>query len=635
MIICPNCAVKNPIANKFCKTCGTSLYKDCPECSAKVTYDALNCPNSDCDALTGTLWWAIISEPVAESQPTNEESLEVSNSEQKTQQLEDSSTELLVNNEYLDPEKRYRLRPLFSPSREREEMLKTLNSNSSTKWLVRQVLDTVPLQKSKLKVNLEQQEAQQLEQLEQVSEAIGIPAIALPYLTLQEFSPAVPKTHDAWDEDGNQVVLLEDRSRWQMLSELWRSQNIPMGQILFWLGEMVQLWEPLSQIGCCQSLLLEINLRVDEDQKFCLQQLYDDPPNSQLTLKDLGQMWQGLFSNIARTESDAVVQLLDEMVKGSIETAEELQTKIKDALARDQEQDAPTMVLSMRLRSLTDAGSTDVGRQRDHNEDYYGIQTQIHYEENRLGRKVHARGLYIVCDGMGGHDSGEIASIMAVETLQRYFQTHWQKDELPDRETIEEGILLANQTIYDVNVKNARSGIGRMGTTLVIALVQDTKVAIAHVGDSRVYRLYKNIRHDKERGEKEIALEQLTIDHEVGQREIKLGVDPEIAYSRPDAYQLTQALGPRDNKLIKPDIEFLELNEDTIILLCSDGLCDNDLIENRWETHLKPLISSQANLEKGVRKLIDLANNHNGHDNITAIIVRVKVQPNLEEQPLF
>ncbi|NES72785.1 MAG: serine/threonine phosphatase, partial [Okeania sp. SIO2D1] len=212
---------------------------------------------------------------------------------------------------------------------------------------------------------------------------------------------------------------------------------------------------------------------------------------------------------------------------------------------------------------------------------------------------------------------GEVASAMAVETLQRYFQTHWREEELPDKETIREGILEANQAIYDVNQKNARSGSGRMGTTLVMALVQDTNVIVANVGDSRIYG------YTRKRG-----LEQLTIDHEVGQREIQRGVEPAIAYARPDAYQLTQALGPRNNNFVNPDIQYLEINEDTMLILCTDGLSDGGLLETHSQTYLHPLISSKANLEQGLTKLIEFANRQNGHDNITAILVRLKVRPN-------
>jgi protein phosphatase len=123
------------------------------------------------------------------------------------------------------------------------------------------------------------------------------------------------------------------------------------------------------------------------------------------------------------------------------------------------------------------------------------------------------------------------------------------------------------------------------------------------------------------------GLQQLTVDHEVGQREIGKGVSPSIAYSRPDAYQLTQALGPRDEYAVIPDIDFLEIHEDTVLLLVSDGLSDNNLLENNCQSHLESLLSSNVNLEQGVSNLIDLANQYNGHDNITAIAVRVKVRP--------
>ncbi len=241
-----------------------------------------------------------------------------------------------------------------------------------------------------------------------------------------------------------------------------------------------------------------------------------------------------------------------------------------------------------------------------------------------MGRSVQARGLYVLCDGMGGHAAGEVASAMAVETIKRYFQDNWHDQQIPTEETVREAVLLANQAIYDVNQQNARSGNGRMGTTLAMVLIQDTNAVIAHVGDSRLYRL------TRKRG-----LEQITVDHEVGQREMKRGVEQAIAYSRPDAYQLTQALGPRSEQFINPDVQFLELNEDTLFVLCSDGLSDNDLIETHWQTHLAPLLSSRAHLDQGILQLIELANEHNGHDNITAVLIRVKVRPNFDQQQLL
>ncbi|MEO1339691.1 MAG: serine/threonine phosphatase, partial [Cyanobacteria bacterium J06635_13] len=287
----------------------------------------------------------------------------------------------------------------------------------------------------------------------------------------------------------------------------------------------------------------------------------------------------------------------------------------EDMMYSSEFEEQATAMIPMQLRDLSDACCTDIGVQRDHNEDFFGVQTTVEKTENNTENNLRVRGLYIVCDGMGGHAAGEVASAMAVASLQKYFQAHWQAD-FPDHDTIESGVLLANEALYQTNIDNSRSGSGRMGTTLVMALVQDTQLAIAHVGDSRIYRLSRKQ-----------GLEQLTLDHEVGQREVNRGVEPEIAYGRPDAYQLTQALGPRDNSCVRPDIQFMDITEDCLILLCSDGLSDNDFIEDNWLQHLEPLISSDANLQDGLFKLIDLANEHNGHDNITAVLLRIKLKP--------
>jgi protein phosphatase len=279
--------------------------------------------------------------------------------------------------------------------------------------------------------------------------------------------------------------------------------------------------------------------------------------------------------------------------------------------------DSPTVVLPMQLVSLDDAGMTDVGRQRNHNEDQFVIQTHVQRSEGPQGRSLNARGVYIICDGMGGHASGEVASAKVANFLKQYFERR-ELEQLPDEGTIRNAIFAANEEIDQANQKNDSQGSGRMGTTLVMLLLYNSHVAIAHVGDSRLYRYTR-------KG----GLEQLTIDHELGQLEIQRGVDPEVAYALPDAYQLTQALGPRDNDFVHPDIKFLDLNEDTLFLLCSDGLSDNDLLEEFAESHVQPLLSSRTNLDMGVSQLIDLANEYNGHDNITALVVRAKVKPNM------
>ncbi|MBD1922672.1 serine/threonine phosphatase [Microcoleus sp. FACHB-831] len=570
-------------------------------------------------------------------------------------------------NSYLDPQQRYRLlSSVKSIPSEGEGVETALNEPA----LVR-VLDCQPYQKSPLEALMDQQSstsggrphALTSDLLNSDSwKAIAIPAPAQPYLALQEqMSPAIPKIHDAWQQDGDAIVLLEDRLEWQLLADLWGKDEVPPFQMLYWLGEMAKLWAALEPWKCRQSLLLRENLRLDEDQKICLVALYRERDEAQAKLSDLGQMWQVLFSQSQRTQFGSVDELCRDLRQGGIVTMEQLRDRLEaiaSELQANQESaskeiglmndtltqpdyavtqanlefkgsdlsegdDIETIILPMQLLSLEDAGTTDIGRMREHNEDYFGIQTFSQKQESPMGRTIQARGLYILCDGMGGHAGGEVASVMAVETLRRFFQANW-KDEMPQEETIREAVRLANKAIYDVNQQNARSGSGRMGTTLVIVLVQDTKVAVAHVGDSRLYRVSRKRN-----------LEQVTVDHEVGQREISRGVEPAIAYSRPDAYQLTQALGPRDEQFVNPDVQFLELNEDTLLVLCSDGMSDHDLLESCWQTHLLPLLSSRANLDQGLAQLIDLANQQNGHDNITAVIVRAKVRPNLDQPQMF
>jgi serine/threonine protein phosphatase PrpC len=574
---------------------------------------------------------------------------------------------------YLDPQQRYRLLEPLS--------LEQIAAVAETSYgAAVRVLDCQPFQQSPLEALLEQQpsEAQKFEGLGSESanihldswRVLGIPAIAQPYLALKEsYYPTLPEVHDAWQQDGQAVVLLEDRSEWTLLSDLWGNEQLSTLQILYWLDEIAKLWDALEHWHCRQSLLEIENLRVDEDQALGLVRLYPEPIEQQLTLQDLGQLWQQLFSQSQKTQFTSLGAVFRQLCTNEIKTVDELRSQL-EAIAHEQQSsrftaaqsqdsawdesdspmptnvadergtdvtmkslnnassndadDLPTVILPMQLLSLDDAGCTDIGHQREHNEDCFGIHTQVKKQESPMGRSVQARGLYVLCDGMGGHAAGEVASAMAVETIKRYFQDNWHDQQIPTEETVREAVLLANQAIYDVNQQNARSGNGRMGTTLAMVLIQDTNAVIAHVGDSRLYRL------TRKRG-----LEQITVDHEVGQREMKRGVEQAIAYSRPDAYQLTQALGPRSEQFINPDVQFLELNEDTLFVLCSDGLSDNDLIETHWQTHLAPLLSSRANLDQGILQLIELANEHNGHDNITAVLIRVKVRPNFDQQQLL
>jgi protein phosphatase len=303
----------------------------------------------------------------------------------------------------------------------------------------------------------------------------------------------------------------------------------------------------------------------------------------------------------------------DEFDFGSCES-DDLTTDLTTELGSvDLTEELPTVVLPNRVLGLEAYGVTDVGNARHHNEDFFVIDNRFTQLIDPENIQVYTRGVYILCDGMGGHAQGEVASRMAAETLALFFAEHWQ-DEMPNEAAVKDAIYWANQTLHTLNESQTRLGAGRMGTTLVLAMLQDTQFRFAHVGDSRLYRLTH--RH---------GLEQLTADHEVGQRDIDRGIAPEIAYARPDAYQLTQALGPRPNQSLRPEVQSLKLTEDSVFLLCSDGLTDNQLLERFEEEYLTPLLNFQTSLEEGLHRLIELANTENGHDNVTVVGVRAKV----------
>lgn len=659
MLVCSHCQFENPDTHKYCQGCGTSLTeKECPTCGALVPLNAEYC--LQCGAVTGTIWKAILSAMQAEvdSAPSTPIDPLVSH----TRPME---TLPLPTGKFLDSQQRYQLLELLPQFMASGVEIET------------RVLDHLPLQPSGL-----------------TSAALPLPPIAQTYRDLQAQFPLLPfpRLHDAWQQDSLNVLLLQDRSPLPTLLDVLFEETVLPLQILHWLHETAELWEVLEPYHCCRSLFKLGNVRVDEDYLLCLEQLHYDLPHQPTQLAELGHFWQKLFHQSQQTQQAEIAQLCSELESGVIDSIDQLRSRV-EAIATilqsdhaamtaevsppddeapflqtafvdpdtmpDQQQveqfavlpsqpfavapqnslnvideitvsdpeddndndDSPTIVLGMRLVSLEDAGQTDIGRQRNHNEDCFSIQTEITKSESPYGRSLHAKGLYILCDGMGGHASGEVASATAVETLQRYFAARWH-DRLPNEATISEAVQEANRVLYDLNQENASAGSGRMGTTLVLVLIHNADAVVAHVGDSRLYRL------SRRRG-----LQQLTTDHEVGQREIQRGVEPALAYARPDAYQLTQALGPRDENFLSPDIKFLELNEDGVLLLCSDGLSDNNLLETHYQSHLEPLLDQRTNLEQGVNQLIELANQYNGHDNITALAVRIKVRPNLEQLP--
>jgi serine/threonine protein phosphatase PrpC len=283
-----------------------------------------------------------------------------------------------------------------------------------------------------------------------------------------------------------------------------------------------------------------------------------------------------------------------------------------------------SMVVSstVQLQDLAYAGKTDVGIQRDRNEDDFVtiFQTRSINGKSQISDRSR-RGLFVLCDGMGGHEGGEVASAIAVNSITDQFRPFWI-DTLPGEKKLNEIICKANQAIFSKNENEKRQLLGRMGTTLVVLGIHDLDVVIAHVGDSRIYKVTSSPNQESIL---EPKLAQITRDHEVLNQLLDLGVEFEVAQSRPDAHQLTQALGPYSSDRIEPAIEFFTLTEPTLFLLCSDGLCDNDVVDDNWRSHLLPILNKEVDLQTGLDRLIELGNNVNGHDNLTAILVLCEV----------
>jgi serine/threonine protein phosphatase PrpC len=238
---------------------------------------------------------------------------------------------------------------------------------------------------------------------------------------------------------------------------------------------------------------------------------------------------------------------------------------------------------------ITVATLSDVGKARQQNEDSRG-------ETETAGGN-----LLIVCDGMGGHEAGEVASRIAVEAITQIFKNSPSED---PAERLKAGFLVANQRI----LAHAEKGnIESMGTTAVAAFVRDGKAWIAHVGDSRCYQL---------RGGEVVWK---TADHTRVQKMIERGIiTADQAKTHEDANVVTRALGfAKGEDKPEPDVASArELLDGDLLLLCSDGLYD--LVKDEEIAEL----GSEASLDESTKTLVDLANKRGGHDNITVTILR-------------
>jgi serine/threonine protein phosphatase PrpC len=251
------------------------------------------------------------------------------------------------------------------------------------------------------------------------------------------------------------------------------------------------------------------------------------------------------------------------------------------------------------------AGKTDVGCVRPSNEDNFGYDVD--------------RGIFVVCDGMGGHASGEVASKLAVDSVLTYFRQHphnaarrtdenTRGEALSERALVlEKAIRLANVDIFEAARENNQHA--GMGSTIVCVLIDQDLFSVGHVGDSRVYL----IRDD--------AIQQLTQDHSLVARQTQSAlISPEEIDTSHIRNVITQALGSEDE--VAPDLDDMVAISDDVLVLASDGLTGALTDQEIMHT-----VNSAASLGLACETLIGSAKLAGGRDNITCLLIRFVESP--------
>lgn len=231
---------------------------------------------------------------------------------------------------------------------------------------------------------------------------------------------------------------------------------------------------------------------------------------------------------------------------------------------------------------------TDIGQKRKLNQDF------IYLSETPVGNLPN---VFIVADGMGGHNAGDYASRYAVEIVVEEISASLEKNPIKilGKAVEKANIMIRERAQSDVTL------IG-MGTTMVIATCIGQYLEVANVGDSRLYVINETI-------------EQVTRDHSLVEEMVRMGgIDRASARNHPDKNIITRAIGARDT--VETDFFNLELKQGDMVLLCSDGL--TNMVE---DDEIHRILTGEGTLKKRVEELVRLANQNGGKDNISAIVI--------------
>jgi len=437
-----------------------------------------------------------------------------------------------------------------------------------------------------------------------------VPPNIVAYLQLFPCYPHIPQVYglldntDAWLLDYGSVPtnisgeLSHPQELLPQLKSLWSSATA--FQQLNWLWQIAKLWKSLSGKKVLSTLLNPDLIRIN-GQIVQIRQLQFDT-EEQPSLKNLGDLWLEWSKEAHFTVKDVIEQIGVCLQTGKIDD-------IRGAIAvldRAINQCRISKKYAYQIYALSDSGPN-----RSNNED---AAYPIHPDPNNVPEAENS--LAIVCDGVGGHDGGEIASGETINYLRSKISKLSLEEHSPGKilGKLTKYINGSNDIISKRNDTEQRQERQRMGTTLVMALSCAHEMYLAHVGDSRIYWITSNSCH------------QVTTDDDLASREVRLGYAiyrDSLQY--PSAGALIQALGMRDSAALHPNLQRYMIEDDCVFLLCTDGLSDFDRVEQHWKHQILPVLDGKQSLVDAVKSLIDIANRDNGHDNVTVALVHCKV----------
>ncbi|MEM8614934.1 MAG: PP2C family serine/threonine-protein phosphatase, partial [Cyanobacteria bacterium P01_H01_bin.105] len=444
-----------------------------------------------------------------------------------------------------------------------------------------------------------------------------VSAAALPYLQAYPHRLHIPTAYGECSLADGPVLLLDnvpiDRHGRLLptLGAAWTSTTA--FRQVYWCWQLFNLWPHLFGMNMAASLTAPEAIHVD-GWRVRLSHLIPGQPS----LQALANLIATLLPKSVPSVANSLQPILDQC-----DDSQPNFDRILEQLNRVLLGHAMQISITSQV-----AGSTSSG-QLPHNEDAC-YPSKVELERARTADLPGLPRIAIVCDGVGGHAGGEIASQTVVRSLQLQFRGLLA--ELAEQQEplapyivmgqIEAAIRVANNLVASQNDAQGRTERQRMGTTLVAAIMIPQRIStpdgyeevnelyIAHVGDSRAYWITPEACH------------LLTVDDDVAGRNITTGQNyPAEAYARDDAGALTQALGTREADKLAPHIERFILDETGILLLCSDGLSDHHQVETSWANYIGLIVKNIVPLPTAVESWVELANQKNGHDNIAVVLM--------------